>query len=83
MKALAASLFALGLFVNASGANANVFDDLKLSAPHSAFDDLRDSAPKSPFDQIRDTAPRSVWDQLNDSAPRDDNVFGDLQNSAP
>lgn len=83
MKALAASLLVLGLLANAGAANANVFDDLKLSAPRSIFDDLRDTAPKSVFDQIRDAAPRSIWDQFNDSAPRTDGVFGDLQMSAP
>lgn len=84
MKTLATTtLLTLGLIANAGIAQADVFDDLKLSAPRSVFDDLRDAAPKSVFDQIRDATPRSVWDQLNDSAPRTDGVFGDLQKSAP
>lgn len=84
MKAIAiTSILALSLVGNAGIANANVFDDLKLSAPRSVFDDLRDSAPRSPFDQLRDAAPRSIWDQISDSAPNADGVFGDLKNSAP
>ncbi len=83
MKAFAtASLLALSLIVNAGIGRADVFEDLKLSAPRSVFEDLSATAPRSIFDEIRDTAPKSIWDQLNDAAPRPDGAFGGVQQTA-
>ena len=53
MKAFAtASLLALGLIVNTGIARANVFEDLKLSAPRSVFEDLSATAPAVAFIEL-------------------------------
>ena len=82
MKTTLAALLALGLLTSTASART-YFDDLRDTAPHTVFDDLRDTAPRSPFDQLGDTAPRSIFDDIRDTAPRSDNVFGDLEVTAP
>ena len=83
MKTAITALLALGL-LSGAGSARTVFDDIRDTAPRSSvFADIQNSAPRSIFDDLRDTAPRSAFDQLNDTAPRSDDVFGDLQHSAP
>ncbi len=85
MKAIAASLLALGLLAGTAQARTvqDVFTDLQQTAPKSLFDQIQASAPRSAFEDLRDSAPRSPFDDLRDSAPRSDGVFGDIERTAP
>ena len=63
MKTLLAALFALGLGLACSGAEArsaaDIFTDIARTSPRSIFDDIRDSAPRSDgvFGQLQRNAP--------------------------
>ena len=54
------------------------------AAQKNVFTEISETAPLSGvFEDLSLTAPKSIFDSLNETAPRSDDVFGELEKTAP